>query len=74
MKLRALLLLTLLAFIALPSAAHAATAICNVPIKTGDGIVLRANLWLPSENPGRVPTVLTVTGYNKDATDPTGRS
>jgi hypothetical protein len=36
--------------------------------------VLRANLWLPSEHPGKVPTVLTVTGYNNDATDPAGQS
>jgi predicted acyl esterase len=42
-------------------AAHASIAMGNVPIETGDGIVLRANVWLPSEG-GRVPTVLTVTG------------
>ena len=47
MKPRVLLLLSLLASLALPGAAHASTAMCNVPIKTGDGIVLRANLWLP---------------------------
>ena len=52
--------------------AHASRAMCNVPIKTGDGIVLRANIWLPDTD-GRYPTILTVTGYNKDATNPTGQ-
>jgi putative CocE/NonD family hydrolase len=74
MKTRVLVLLSLLATLALPSAAHASTAMCNVPITTGDGIVLRANLWLPSAPAGKVPTVLTVTGYNKDTTNPAGQS
>ncbi len=52
--------------------AHASRALCNVPIKTGDGIVLRANVWLP-DTEGAYPTVLTATGYNKDATNPTGQ-
>jgi len=34
--------------------------------------VLRANLYLPSTS-GRYPTVLTATGYNKDAANPTGQ-
>src|SRR6476659_2084173 len=37
-----------------------------------DGTVLRANLYLPSTS-GRYPTVLTATGYNKDAANPTGQ-
>jgi uncharacterized protein len=46
-------------------------SMCNVPITMSDGTVLRANVYLPSQ-PGRHPTVLTVTGYNKDAANPTG--
>jgi uncharacterized protein len=53
-------------------AAHASRAMCNVPIKTSDGNVLRANIWLP-DAAGAYPTVMTVTGYNKDATNPTGQ-
>src|SRR3954453_14552792 len=34
-----------------------------------DGVVLRANVYLPSQS-GPVPTVLTVTGYNKDGDGP----
>jgi predicted acyl esterase len=60
-------------------AASASTAVCNVPIEMSDGIVLRANLWLPSgpdgaPAPGAYPTVLTATGYNKDAFNPTGEA
>jgi putative CocE/NonD family hydrolase len=54
--------------------AQASTAMCNVPITVSDGTVLRANIWLPSPTTARVPTVLTVSGYNKDATNPTGQS
>jgi putative CocE/NonD family hydrolase len=64
---------------ALPATANAGTALCNVPVKMSDGIVLRANLWLPSgpdgaPAAGAYPTVLTATGYNKDASNPTGQS
>jgi hypothetical protein len=38
-----------------------------------DGTVLRANLWLPEQLSSH-PTVLTVTGYNKDTSNPTGQS
>ena len=55
-----------------PASATASTAMCNVPIKMSDGIVLRANLWLPSPAAGTYPTVLTATGYNKDTTNPAG--
>src|SRR5688500_10276598 len=55
-------------------AAEAVTAHCNVPITARDGTVLRANLFLPDKFEGRIPTVLTVSGYNKDATNPTGQS
>jgi predicted acyl esterase len=62
-----------------PATANAATALCNVPITMSDGIVLRGNLWLPSAPDGApasgsYPTVLTVTGYNKDTSNPTGDS
>ena len=57
-----------------PASATAATAMCNVPIRMSDGIVLRANLWLPSPAAGTYPTVLTATGYNKDTTNPTGQA
>ncbi len=53
------------------SSASATVALCDVPIPMSDGVVLRANLYLPSTS-GRYPTVLTVTGYNKDAGSPTG--
>ena len=56
------------------AAGAAATPMCNVPIPMSDGTVLRANLWLPSPAAGAYPTVLTVTGYNKDAFNPTGES
>ncbi len=44
---------------------------CDVPITMSDGVVLRANIYLPSST-GHYPTVLTVTGYNKNAGTPTG--
>src|SRR5689334_18299397 len=53
--------------------AHASVSICNVPITMSDGVVLRANIFLPSTT-GRFPTVLTVTGYNKDQTNPSGEN
>jgi len=55
-----------------PGTADAATTtLCNAPITMSDGTVLRANVFLPSGS-AKVPTVLTVTGYNKDATTPPG--
>jgi putative CocE/NonD family hydrolase len=54
------------------SSADATVAMCNVPITMSDGTVLRANLYLP-QTTGRHATVLTVTGYNKDATNPVGQ-
>ena len=63
--------LTAAALIA-PAAAHAEpVSLCNVPIPMSDGVVLRANVFLPAES-GRFPAALTVTGYNKDATNPVG--
>jgi uncharacterized protein len=53
------------------SSASATVALCDVPIPMSDGVVLRANVYLPSST-GSYPTVLTVTGYNKDAGSPTG--
>lgn len=52
--------------------AQAMVSMCNVPITMSDGTVLRANVYLPSST-GRYPTVLTATGYNKDAANPTGQ-
>lgn len=62
---RAALLAVLLAGFAAADA-HASVSMCNVPITMSDGTVLRANVYLPSQS-GRYPTVLTATGYNKDA-------
>ena len=56
----------------LPSLAQATVSLCNVAIPMSDGTVLRANVYLPSTS-GHYPTVLTVTGYNKDAGNPTGQ-
>ncbi|HWD10466.1 MAG TPA: CocE/NonD family hydrolase, partial [Solirubrobacteraceae bacterium] len=67
----ALALALLLAGLA-ASEAHATVSLCNVPITMSDGTVLRANIFLPSAS-GRFPTVLTATGYNKDAANPTGQ-
>ena len=74
-RLRSLLLLSLAALASLvimPVAARAAVSMCNVAIPTSDGKVMRANVFLPSGS-GTYPTVLTVTGYNKDAGNPTGQ-
>jgi putative CocE/NonD family hydrolase len=68
---RATLLAALVLFSAVGtgSALAAPEYLCNVPITMSDGVVLRANVFLPE--PGRrVPTVLTVTGYNKDSATP----
>ncbi len=51
--------------------AQATVSMCNVPITASDGVVLRANVFLPAPNQ-RVPVILTVTGYNKDVQNPTG--
>jgi uncharacterized protein len=52
--------------------AQASVSMCNVPITMSDGTVLSANIFLPSAT-GHFPTVLTATGYNKDAANPTGQ-
>ena len=54
------------------SSAQATVSMCDVPVTMSDGTVLRANVYLPSTT-GRFPTVLTATGYNKDAANPTGQ-
>src|SRR3954463_7818060 len=71
---RHVLVLGLLVCGLLASPAHAMVSMCNVPITMSDGAVLRANIFLPGDGTSRVPTVLTATGYNKDATNPTGQS
>jgi uncharacterized protein len=63
------LALMLAAFAAAP--ASASVSMCNVPIPMSDGVVIRANIFLPSTT-GRFPTILTATGYNKDALNPAG--
>jgi uncharacterized protein len=75
-SLKVWLALSVLAFVcvSLPQSANAATATCNVPIRMSDGVVLRANLWLPDQASGAYPTVLTATGYNKDTSNPTGQA
>src|SRR3954453_24216366 len=70
---RRILLLAVLASAFAAAPAHAMVSMCNVPITMSDGIVLRANLFLPGDGKGTYPTVLTATGYNKDATNPTGQ-
>jgi putative CocE/NonD family hydrolase len=57
--------------VAASSASAATVALCDVPITMSDGVVLRANIFLPSTS-GHYPTVLTATGYNKNAGNPTG--
>ena len=74
-RLRLLLLVSLVGvacLLALPSIARATVSLCNVAIPMSDGKVMRANVFLPSAT-GTYPTVLTVTGYNKDAGNPTGQ-
>jgi putative CocE/NonD family hydrolase len=65
-------LLTLAMAGATASPAGATVSLCNVAIPMSDGAIMRANVYLPSTS-GRYPTVLTVTGYNKDAGNPTGQ-
>ena len=62
-----LVLLALLGAAVPPTALAAPRYMCNVPITMSDGVVLRADVFLPAPR-GRFPTALTVTGYNKDAT------
>ncbi len=74
-RLRLLLLVSLVGvacLLALPSIARATVSMCNLAIPMSDGKVMRANVFLPSGT-GTYPTVLTVTGYNKDAGNPTGQ-
>jgi hypothetical protein len=73
-RLRRALAMAAFALVALAAGtatASASVALCDVPITMSDGVVLRANIWLPSST-GHYPTVLTATGYNKNAGDPTG--
>jgi len=63
--------LAVAAFAGLTSSASASVALCDVPIPMSDGVMLRANIWLPAST-GHYPTVLTTTGYNKDSGSPTG--
>src|SRR4051812_4081622 len=69
---RTTITLALTAFALAPATAGASTAMCNVPITMSDGIVLRANIWIPDAKGVKAPTVLTASGYNKDATSPAG--
>src|SRR5213079_1466818 len=62
----------LLALAFAASSAQASVSMCDVPITMSDGTVLRANVFLPSTT-GQFPTILTATGYNKDAANPTGQ-
>src|SRR3954470_3511797 len=49
----------------LPARAAGPAAQCNVPLTMSDGAVMRANVT--TAGPGRHPTVVTVTGYGKGA-------
>ncbi len=64
--------LTLLVAAFTASQAQALVSMCDVPIEMSDGVILRANIFLPSQT-GRYPTILTATGYNKDVANPTGK-
>src|SRR4051795_6104202 len=68
---RTTLVLTVAAAVLAPAAQAAPVSICNAPIKMSDGLTMRANVFLPKAD-GRFPTVLTVTGYNKDTNNPLG--
>src|SRR6202165_5014802 len=70
-KLRRALPLALLLAGFVAANAQASVSMCNVPVTMSDGTVLRANVFLPSTT-GHFPTILTATGYNKDAANPTG--
>jgi putative CocE/NonD family hydrolase len=70
--LRGAIVFSLLLSAVLAASAHASVSMCNVPMTMSDGTVLRGNLYLPSAS-GHYPTVVTVTGYNKDAANPTGQ-
>ena len=71
MKLSRVMVATVVAAALAPAAAHAQVNLCNVAIPMSDGVNLRANVSLPAAGV-RLPTVLTVTGYNKDIANPTG--
>jgi uncharacterized protein len=57
--------------VAVADAQASVLSMCNVPITMSDGVKIRANVFLPSTK-GPHPTILTATGYNKDAENPTG--
>src|SRR5689334_21856783 len=65
-------LVAALAMGAFAAPAQADTARCNVPIRMSDGKVMRANLILPGEGKGTYPSAMTITGYNKDVSNPSG--
>src|SRR4051795_2844939 len=69
--LRTTLALNVAAALLAPAAHAAPVSICNAPIQMSDGLTMRANVFLPKAD-GRFPTVLTVTGYNKDTNNPLG--
>src|SRR5947208_3119563 len=71
-RLAAVLSLAVLFAATAASQAQASVSMCNVPMTMSDGTVLRANIFLPSST-GHFPTILTATGYNKDAANPTGQ-
>lgn len=58
----------------LSTPAGAVVTKCNEPIPMSDGTVLRANVVLPDDQPVKRPVIVTVTGYNKDVSNPTGTS
>jgi putative CocE/NonD family hydrolase len=60
-----------IAGLASAQASAGVVSLCNVPMPMSDGVTLRANVYLP-EGSGQYPTILTATGYNKDAGNPPG--
>lgn len=65
------LALTVAAAVLAPAAQAVPVSIRNAPILVSDGVVVRANVFLPNDT-DRFPVVLTTTGYNKDVGNPTG--
>ena len=60
--------------LACAASAQADVGVCNAPMKMSDGKVMRANLILPGDGKGSYPSAVTITGYNKDVSNPTGDS
>ena len=54
------------------ASAGAQVSMCNQALKMSDGVVMRANVFLPGDGKSKYPVIETVTGYNKDVAHPSG--